>query len=616
MTTLLPRAVADRLGPVWSARLSRPGYLLLPLRLFLGITFCYAGLQKLAESRPTSIRTVRPRSRAQMQALKSQSPIGPLLSLSAHAPTLVGLLIALGELAVGIGALLGLLTRIAALGGALLALTFFLTVSWATTPYYYGSDIVFLFAWSVLIAFGAGGVLSLDSWLRDRARATVGLPPTAPVLAVPTTRLRELCGRDTKCGLRISSGRCERLKGCPVFAPTERISSREEADLSRRSILATGAGVAGAGVLTAFLAGATAAIGRALHVSNGSPAAAAPPRLVAVHVAIAGVTKARPAPPPGAYWWWDADRAGRCGAAGPGEVVHRSEDASAGVARAPAGRIVRGVLCGVHARGLRRQLRSVQHAVHLPVPRRHVRREDRQGVGRAAAGAAGASAGTCGQRRGDHGMSAEPLTESVAQGSEDGVEGNARLTAANGMVLLVMLAVEGVTILDVRSMLTLHIFLGIMLIPPVLLKSASTLYRFARYYRGTDAYVRKGPPHVLLRVLGPLVILSSLALLGTGVGLLAVRPDENSTLLTLHQASFIVWVAAMTVHVLGHILEAAATTWRELRDRRSARGRRLRFAVLAVVLLAGVGTAAAVMPSAAPWTSAHFHHDDHGGPPR
>jgi hypothetical protein len=195
---------------------------------------------------------------------------------------------------------------------------------------------------------------------------------------------------------------------------------------------------------------------------------------------------------------------------------------------------------------------------------------------------------------------------------DEGVEGNSRLTAANGMLLLVMLAVEGVTVLDVRGMLTLHIFLGIMLIPPVLLKSATTFYRFARYYRGNEPYVRKGPPHIILRVLGPLVVVSSLALLGTGVGLLAQSPDENSALLTLHQASFIGWVSVMTVHVLGHVIEAARFSWADVRSRRAPRGRPLRVLTVVVVLFAGVGLAAALLPSAHPWTSSHFQHDLRG----
>ena len=71
------------------------------------------------------------------------------------------------------------------------------------------------------------------------------------------------------------------------------------------------------------------------------------------------------------------------------------------------------------------------------------------------------------------------------------VAGNARLTAANAAVLLVLLAAEGVTILRVRQLLSPHVFIGVVLIPPVLLKVASTTWRFARYYTGAPAYRRK-----------------------------------------------------------------------------------------------------------------------------
>lgn len=273
----LPRAVTDRVGPTWAARLRRPGYLLLPLRAFLGITFCYAGLQKLANpayldrNSPTSVY-------AQMHALEHQSPIGPLVSLSTHAPTLVGLLIALGELAVGVGTLFGLLSRIAAAGGMLLALTFFLTVSWNTTPYYYGADIVFVFAWTVLIAFGSGGVLSMEVWLRNRARARLGAAPQAIDVPLAATRVRELCRHAAKCGLEITSGECGRPKTCPIFATTERIPPARAAELDRRTVLATAAGVAGVGVATAFVAGTTAAVGRANNNSTTAGAAGPAPQ--------------------------------------------------------------------------------------------------------------------------------------------------------------------------------------------------------------------------------------------------------------------------------------------------------------------------------------------------
>lgn len=187
-----------------------------------------------------------------------------------------------------------------------------------------------------------------------------------------------------------------------------------------------------------------------------------------------------------------------------------------------------------------------------------------------------------------------------------GVEGNARLTATNGVLLLVLLAVEGFTIISVRQFITLHIFLGVLLIGPVLLKTGSTMYRFARYYTGAPSYVAKGPPHPVLRILGPLVIVSSLTLLGTGLALLTAKPGRAGLLLTAHKASFIIWAASMTIHVLGHLKDAFLTSWRELREGANspaAPRRTLRVTLIALALILGVATATALMPAAASWTT-------------
>ena len=194
-----------------------------------------------------------------------------------------------------------------------------------------------------------------------------------------------------------------------------------------------------------------------------------------------------------------------------------------------------------------------------------------------------------------------------------GVSGNSRLTSATGMVLLALLAVEGVTILSVRQMITLHIYVGILLLGPVLLKSGSTIYRFTRYYRGSPPYVKKGPPHPVLRILGPLVILSSLALLGTGVTLIFLGPEHSDLMLTLHQTSFWIWVVLMTVHVVGHVVGAATTSWSEVRNRlrgRAAARRRWRFGALVLALALGVGAATILLPHATTWTNRTF--DRHG----
>lgn len=278
-------------GPQWPAlRLRQTGWLLLPLRAFLAVTFIYAGLQKLANP-----AYLDPHSRSsvvgQMQSIRYSSPIEPLLGLSLHAPTLVGLLIAFGELAVGVGALLGLWTRLAAAGGMLLSLSFFLTVSWNTTPYYFGSDIVFLFAWTAIAALGAGGVLSFDGWLQARARQLGGLRPAPAVVGVAAPRLRQLCGRGDGCGLQ-PTGTCIRHSGCPVFPATEAIQPGPRAELNRRTLL-LGARTAGiVAVAATATGGLTAAVGR---LAGG----AGKPRVGALPAGLPGSPTPQP-PRPGA----------------------------------------------------------------------------------------------------------------------------------------------------------------------------------------------------------------------------------------------------------------------------------------------------------------------------
>ena len=131
----------------------------------------------------------------------------------------------------------------------------------------------------------------------------------------------------------------------------------------------------------------------------------------------------------------------------------------------------------------------------------------------------------------------------------DGVEGNEQLTALTGTVLLVGFALEGLTLLALGRLLTLHMFLGVLLIGPVLLKIGSTGYRFVRYYTGSEGYVRKGPPAPIPRLLGPVVVLTSLAVLGTGV-VLALTGRATGPWLFLHKATFVLWFGAMTLHVL------------------------------------------------------------------
>lgn len=186
----------------------------------------------------------------------------------------------------------------------------------------------------------------------------------------------------------------------------------------------------------------------------------------------------------------------------------------------------------------------------------------------------------------------------------DGVAGNARLTGAAAAALLVLLAAEGATIPFIGQLLGPHFFIGMLLIPPVLLKLGSTGYRFARYYTGSPPYKQKGPPLLVLRVLAPGVVLSTLALFGTGVALLIDGPPSN-TLIFAHKLSFIAWVALMTLHVLGHLLEVpslASADWRRAGPPEAQlAGAGARALTLATAILTGVALAVLTFSAAQPW---------------
>jgi hypothetical protein len=134
-----------------------------------------------------------------------------------------------------------------------------------------------------------------------------------------------------------------------------------------------------------------------------------------------------------------------------------------------------------------------------------------------------------------------------------GAEGNERLTVMTGAVLLVLLAAEGFTILRVGRLLTLHFFLGMLLLGPVALKAGSVMYRFFRYYAGSAPYRRKGPPAPLLRLLGPVILLLTACVFGTGVVLAVAGPSGRQPWLLYHKATFILWFGAMAIHVLAYV---------------------------------------------------------------
>ncbi|HSZ69514.1 MAG TPA: hypothetical protein VK756_04045 [Solirubrobacteraceae bacterium] len=206
-----------------------------------------------------------------------------------------------------------------------------------------------------------------------------------------------------------------------------------------------------------------------------------------------------------------------------------------------------------------------------------------------------------------------------------GPDGNERLTVQSGILLIVLLAVLGVTILRIGQLLSIHLFVGLLLLGPVALKLASTGYRFVRYYTHEPRYRRKGPPAPALRVLAPLVVLSTIVVFASGVALLLLGPSSRSSLLLVHKASFFVWLAATAIHVLGHLPEVqrylatrgelrgavfanAAAAGERVHDTAARAGRGGRALSLSAALAAGLVLALALIPQYGPWLGYHRFH--------
>ena len=199
-----------------------------------------------------------------------------------------------------------------------------------------------------------------------------------------------------------------------------------------------------------------------------------------------------------------------------------------------------------------------------------------------------------------------------------GIAGNERLTALTGSVLLIPLAVIGVTLLRLRPLLSVHFFVGMMLIGPVALKLASTGYRFVRYYTGNPVYRRKGPPPAPLRAIAPIVVASTVVVLASGVALLFAGPSSRDTLLPLHKISFIVWAAFTGLHLLGHLPAIPGALRGDFGSSASlgddVPGRSGRLLSLLGALVAGAALAVLVIPEFGSWihSSGVFEHHHHG----
>lgn len=180
-----------------------------------------------------------------------------------------------------------------------------------------------------------------------------------------------------------------------------------------------------------------------------------------------------------------------------------------------------------------------------------------------------------------------------------GTDGNERLTSLMGAILIVLLAAIGITILRVRQLIWLHLFLGLLLLGPVTVKMASTGYRFARYYTRNVAYRTKGPPQVVLRMIAPIIVVTTVIVFVSGILLLIEGPSSRDQLLPLHKISFIVWVVFTAVHVLGYLPRVIPA----LRDAPTdtSPGAAGRWITIAGAVVAGLVVAIVLIPQFGPW---------------
>ncbi len=191
--------------------------------------------------------------------------------------------------------------------------------------------------------------------------------------------------------------------------------------------------------------------------------------------------------------------------------------------------------------------------------------------------------------------------------------GNERLTAVVGIVLLILTVVEFATIpLGVHRFMSLHVFVGFVLTPPIVLKLASTGWRFARYYTGTSAYVTQGPPRLPMRLLAPFLVASTIVLFASGVAMGVLHGQPLSIARRLHGPASVLWLVLVGIHVLVYVQRALTSGVEDAAAfAHAVRGARARAYLLATAILAGVVLGIATVPAQHHWVNLRrdHHHD-------
>lgn len=205
-----------------------------------------------------------------------------------------------------------------------------------------------------------------------------------------------------------------------------------------------------------------------------------------------------------------------------------------------------------------------------------------------------------------------------ALGTSGGPAGNKRLTAWAGLLLLVLILAELVTLLDVSGLISWHVVLGMLIVGLTVVKTASTSWRVVRYYSGHGPYRSAGPPLTPLRILGPLVVVTAVGLLASGVALIFLGPGSGQRplvtvlgvgldMLTLHQILFFAFGVAAGLHVIARLVPAVTLLAGRIQRARKVPGGGRRIAAVLLALGASAIVAILLLGPSASWR----HDDDH-----
>jgi type IV secretory pathway VirB2 component (pilin) len=183
------------------------------------------------------------------------------------------------------------------------------------------------------------------------------------------------------------------------------------------------------------------------------------------------------------------------------------------------------------------------------------------------------------------------------------------------LVLIPVLVELASIVLGVHTYMSLHVFVGVALIPAVLLKLASTGWRFARYYTRSGAYVAHGPPQIAMRMLAPLFVAATVVLFGSGVAMGLLHGHGLQVARRLHGPASVIWLGFLGLHVLVYARRALRSTVQDALParRKPLRGTTARAVAVVIVVVCGLALGGATVPAQHRWVDLPRHHHDRTG---